>query len=67
MKYNTVPLAEAITGIAEMAEAETDKKARNVLFSARDYLEMFQTETEHIAMSWESILECKKQKNKGMK
>lgn len=62
MKYAQVNLKQTIDEVNRMAEAETDQNTKNVLFSARDYLEMFQTDTENRAVSWESILECKKQK-----
>lgn len=62
MKYIQINLVQTIEGITVIAEAETDSDRRNIFFSARDYLELFQTETENQALAWETILECKKQK-----
>ena len=62
--YNMKTLTQTIEGIYEMAIAETQQEARNVLFSARDFLEMYQTESQHTAMTWEDILECKNKKRK---
>ena len=64
MKYSQVNLKQTIEGVLQMAESETDQDTKNILFSARDYLELFQTETENQALAWETILECKKQKAK---
>lgn len=61
-KYNMVNLSQAIEGVTLMAASAADKDARNVLYSARDYLEMFQDETEHTALTWEDLLECKHKK-----
>ena len=66
MKYVQVNLKDAIKGVTDMAESETDQGTRNILFSARDYMELFQTETENQALAWETILECKKQKKKKL-
>ena len=63
MKYAQVNLKQTIDEVSRMAEVETDQNTKNVLFSARDYLEVFQTDTENRAVSWESILECRKKKN----
>jgi len=62
MKYVQVNLVQTIEGITIIAEAETDANRRNIFFSARDYLEMFQFDTENKAVAWETILECKQQK-----
>ena len=65
MKYAQVNLKQAIEGVSRMAESAVDKDSRNILFSARDYLELFQFETENQALMMETILECKKQKEKA--
>ena len=62
MKYSQVNLKQTIEGVTGMAESAEDKEVRNVLFSARDYLVLFQTETENQALAWDTILKCKKQK-----
>ena len=62
MKYIQINLVQTIEGITIIAEAETDNDRRNIFFSARDYLEMFQFDTENKAVEWETILECKKGK-----
>ena len=64
MKYRQINLKQTIEGVLQMAESETDQDTKNILFSARDYLELFQTETENQALAMETILECKKQKAK---
>ena len=64
MRYRQVNLMETIEGVARMAEAEVNDRFRDILFSARDYLEMFQIDTENKAVAMETILECKKQKGK---
>lgn len=62
MRYSQVDLKTTIQGITRLAENESESSLRNLFFSARDYLELFQTETENQALAWETILECKKQK-----
>ena len=64
MKYVQINLIQTIEGIKIIAEAETDPNRRNIFFSARDYLEMFQFDTENKAVAIETILECKKQKER---
>ena len=64
MKYIQINLVQTIEGITIIAEAETDTNRRNIFFSARDYLEMFQFDTENKAVAIETIHECKKQKER---
>lgn len=62
--YNMKTLTQTIEGIYDMAVAETEQETKNILFSARDFLEMYQTESQHTTMTWEDILECKNKKKK---
>lgn len=66
MRYTQINLSQTITEISNIAESEPDADRRNIFYSARDYLQMFQFDTENKAVAWETILECKKQK-KGKK
>lgn len=59
--YNMRSLKKTIEEINRMGKSATDPEVRNILFSAQDYLETFEQESENTALSWKTILECKDQ------